>query len=146
MGADNGRSNRGAVVASFRIDTDDFSQDFVTLKPLLPPGSASLQRIGAFSLGVEDVFGTVPIGQTGDRWESLRIDFGYGFPQTATGTDLPNIDINSDEYLFGNSSVSYTSGPVVDGVRQTDTGPRIAFSTRRLYAKAISPPAAVERK
>jgi hypothetical protein len=164
------------VVASFRIDTDDFtttviplvppleplqgttfrsrvrigdiefSENFVTSEPLLPPGVVSLLRIGSFSLGVEETFGTAPVRQPGGRWELLELDFGFGFADAAIGLDLRDFEFTADQGLFGNSRVFYTAGPVVDGERRTDIWQSINFQVRRMYALASSDsrPAAIE--
>jgi hypothetical protein len=152
------------VVASFRIDTDDFtttiiplvpppgpmqgttfgshvrigdvelSENFVTSEPLLPPGVISRLQIGSFSLGLEETFGTAPVQQPSGRWELLEFDFGIGFADSAIGLDLRDFDITADEGLFGNSRVFYTAGPIADGKRQTDTWQRIIFQVRRMTA------------
>jgi hypothetical protein len=165
------------VVASFQIDTDDFSttviplvppleplqgttfgsrvrigniefsESFVTSEPLLPPGVVSLLRIGSFSLGVEESFGTAPVQQPGGRWEFLELDFGFGFAEAAIGLDLRDFEITADQGLFGNSRVFYTAGPIVDGERQTDIWQSVIFQVHRMYTVTNpgSPPAAIQR-
>ncbi|NKB49091.1 MAG: hypothetical protein GKS02_06975 [Alphaproteobacteria bacterium] len=133
---------------SVKINGTDFSGKFVTSEPLLFPGTVSVLRAGPFSLGVEETLGTAVILPQTARWETMKIDFGLGFPETVAGVDLRDLDVTSDDGLFGNSSVFYTAGPVIDGERQTDTWQSIIFAVKRIYAARHSnnPAAAVEGK
>lgn len=126
---------RGTTFGSrVRIGATEFSGNFVTSEPLLPPGVVSLLRIGSFSLGMEETFGTAPVQPHDGRWETLEIDFGFGFADATVGIDLRDFEMSAEDGVFGSSSVSYSAGPIVDGARQTDIWQRIIFQSERMYA------------